>query len=71
MVKDCSLACCSPWRQKESDTSERLNNKYVPWRFLKNLTVKLTYFPAIQSWTEIQRIHEKIHAPQCPLQQAT
>ena len=21
-----SLACCSPWRRKESDTTERLNN---------------------------------------------
>jgi len=24
-----SLACCSPWRCKESDTTERLNNKKV------------------------------------------
>ena len=23
-----SLACCSPWGHKESDTTERLNNKY-------------------------------------------
>ena len=22
-----SLACCSPWDRKESDTTERLNNK--------------------------------------------
>ena len=22
-----SLACCSPWGSKESDTTERLNNK--------------------------------------------
>ena len=22
-----SLACCSPWGHKESDTTERLNNK--------------------------------------------
>ena len=22
-----SLACCSPWGRKESDTTERLNNK--------------------------------------------
>ena len=24
-----SLVCCSPWVRKESDTTERLNNKYV------------------------------------------
>ena len=23
-----SLACCSPWGRKESDTTERLNNHY-------------------------------------------
>ena len=23
------LACCSPWGCKESDTTERLNNKYL------------------------------------------
>ena len=23
-----SLACCSPWGHKESDTTERLNNKF-------------------------------------------
>jgi len=26
MMKGC-LACCSPWHCKESDTTERLNNK--------------------------------------------
>ena len=25
-----SLACCSPWRYKESDTTERLNNNMTP-----------------------------------------
>ena len=26
------LACCSPWGQKESDTSEQLNNRNAePW----------------------------------------
>ena len=25
MVKEGSLACCSPWGHKESDTTERLN----------------------------------------------
>ena len=24
-----SLACCSPWGYKESDTTERLNNNYL------------------------------------------
>ena len=24
-----SLACCSPWGGKESDTTEQLNNKYI------------------------------------------
>ena len=24
-----SLACCSPWGRKESDTTERVNNKFV------------------------------------------
>ena len=26
-----SLACCSPWGRKESDTAERLNNQSVKW----------------------------------------
>ena len=26
-----SLACCSPWGHKESDTTERLNNKKMPF----------------------------------------
>ena len=26
MVKDGSLACCSPWVHKESDMTERLND---------------------------------------------
>ena len=26
VVKDRSLECCSPWGQKESDMTERLNN---------------------------------------------
>ena len=29
-----SLACCSPWGCKESDTTEQLNNKY-PKKFVK------------------------------------
>ena len=28
MVKDGILACCSPWRHKESDVTERLNRNY-------------------------------------------
>ena len=31
-----SLACCSPWVHKESDTTERLNLMYT---FMKNTTV--------------------------------
>ena len=26
-----SLACCSPWGHKESDTTERLNDKILEW----------------------------------------
>ena len=26
-----SLACCSPWRRKESDRTERLNNNNTPY----------------------------------------
>ena len=26
-----SLACCSPWGHKESDTIERLNNNCLSW----------------------------------------
>ena len=26
-----SLACCSPWGLKESDTTEQLNNKALGW----------------------------------------
>ena len=34
-----SLVCCSPWGCKESDTTERLNNKIVSliWADKKNL----------------------------------
>ena len=28
IVKDGILACYSPWRHKESDVTERLNNNY-------------------------------------------
>ena len=28
IVKDGILACCGPWRHKESDMTERLNNNY-------------------------------------------
>ena len=38
-----SLACCGPWDHKESDSTERLNNKYTPLlsqlRFLKSLEI--------------------------------
>ena len=27
-----SLACCSPWGHKESDTTEQLSNYNVSWR---------------------------------------
>ena len=30
-----SLACCSPWRRKESDTTERLNHSYYVKRASK------------------------------------
>ena len=32
-----SLACCSPWGRKESDTTERLNNKYMCLKKKKTL----------------------------------
>ena len=28
-----SLACCSPWARKESDTTEQLNNSYSSVHF--------------------------------------
>ena len=28
-----SLACCSPWGRKESDTTEQLNNNNDAWGF--------------------------------------
>ena len=28
-----SLACCSPWGRKESDTTEQLNNNNDAWSF--------------------------------------
>ena len=54
-----SLACCSLWGCKESDTTERLNNKNViravyhgPLRLKeerkKNLTVELQMFKIIE-----------------------
>ena len=36
-----SLACCSPWGFKESDTTERLNNKYDGMQSLGNDHFKL------------------------------
>ena len=27
-----SLACCSPWDHKESDTTEQLNNHHHHWK---------------------------------------
>ena len=32
-----SLACCSPWGRKESDTGERLNNNNKPYAALSTL----------------------------------
>ena len=34
-----TLACCSPWGRKESDTTERLNNKNVLISFNTNYYV--------------------------------
>ena len=34
-----TLACCSPWGHKESDTTERLNNKNVLISFNTNYYV--------------------------------
>ena len=31
-----SLACCSPWACKESDTTEQLNNSYSSVHFYQN-----------------------------------
>ena len=36
-----SLACCSSWAFKESDTTERLNNKYDGMQSLGNDHFKL------------------------------
>ena len=32
-----SLACCSPWRRKESDTTQQLNTKFYTRQDLKDL----------------------------------
>ena len=45
-----SLACCSPWHNKESDTTERLNWMVREYRFLEILA----YVPRGR-WTEIPR----------------
>ena len=37
-----SLACCSPWSHKESDTTERWNNKFLNM-VLKNVLISLFY----------------------------
>ena len=37
-----SLACCSPWSHKESDTTERRNNKFLNM-VLKNVLISLFY----------------------------
>ena len=31
-----SLACCSPWGCKESDTTEKLNNNRIPFLYSSN-----------------------------------
>ena len=37
-----SLACCGPWSYKESDTTERRNNKFLNM-VLKNVLISLFY----------------------------
>ena len=40
-----SLACCSPWGSKESDTTERLNNNSLltPYLFLSYYHLAFSY----------------------------
>ena len=47
-----SLACCSPWGHKESDTSERLNNIWdrihIPQNLLTVSIIQLEHFYLLQ-----------------------
>ena len=55
-----SLACCSPWGRKESDTTERLNNKIIHSK--QNMEVVFDSFlnfifhiqPISSGWCSIQ-----------------
>ena len=38
-----SLACCSPWSQKESDTTQRLNNKRRDREEAKEVTMHVVH----------------------------
>ena len=40
-----SLACCSPWGRKESDTTERLNNNWYPLECLFYVKLYSRTFP--------------------------
>ena len=35
-----SLACCSPWGRKESDTTEWLNNNFFPLQYSVHVACK-------------------------------
>ena len=43
-----SLACCSPWGRKESDTTERLNNKGLIPRSMVVSKIKLSLLLGVQ-----------------------
>ena len=38
-----SLVCCSPWGHKESDKTERLNNKFFKLHFIPALQYGINY----------------------------
>ena len=48
MVKTGNLACCSPWGRRESDTTERLNNKGLIPRSMVVSKIKLSLLLGVQ-----------------------
>ena len=48
-----SLACCSPWGCRESDTTERLTHlRRIVCRLHKNLKTELPYDPSRELWMQ-------------------
>ena len=45
-----SLACCSPWGHRESDTTERLNNNLQTENIMREKTPMTTATEQKQTW---------------------